>query len=66
MLPTLHRVDDTCPWCGEALELSVDVSAGSTEYVEDCQICCAPIVVRITTGPEPAATPYVILEREGG
>ncbi len=35
-----------CPWCGERFDTSVDCSAGSQEYVEDCQICCAPIVFR--------------------
>jgi len=32
-----------CPYCGEAFETSVDVSAGSATYVEDCQVCCQPI-----------------------
>ena len=32
-----------CPYCGEAFETTVDVSAGSFSYVEDCQVCCQPI-----------------------
>jgi hypothetical protein len=32
-----------CPYCGEAFETAVDVSAGSFQYVEDCQVCCQPI-----------------------
>jgi hypothetical protein len=32
-----------CPYCGEAFETSADVSEGSSEYVEDCQVCCQPI-----------------------
>ena len=36
-----------CPYCGEAIELVVDYSAGSQEYVEDCSVCCRPIVVTI-------------------
>jgi hypothetical protein len=32
-----------CPYCGEAFETSADASAGSSEYVEDCQVCCQPI-----------------------
>ena len=34
-----------CPYCGEHFETSVDTSAGSARYVEDCQICCQPIDV---------------------
>ena len=36
-----------CPYCGEAFETSVDVSAGSQAYVEDCAVCCRPIEVRV-------------------
>jgi hypothetical protein len=32
-----------CPYCGEAFETAVDVSVGSFQYVEDCQVCCQPI-----------------------
>ncbi len=40
-------VEVNCPYCGEEIELVVDYSAGSQEYVEDCSVCCRPIVVRI-------------------
>jgi Cysteine-rich CPXCG len=36
-----HLVE--CPYCGESFETSIDTSAGSARYVEDCQICCQPI-----------------------
>ena len=32
-----------CPYCGECFETAVDLSAGSSTYVEDCQVCCQPI-----------------------
>lgn len=32
-----------CPYCGEAFETLVDLSCGSTSYIEDCQVCCQPI-----------------------
>lgn len=34
----------TCPYCGEVFDTPIDISAGSQEYIEDCQICCRPIV----------------------
>lgn len=37
-----------CPYCGEAIEILVDVSAGDQHYVEDCQVCCKPINLAIT------------------
>jgi hypothetical protein len=35
--------DIHCPYCGESFETLVDLSAGSAEYIEDCQVCCRPI-----------------------
>lgn len=34
-----------CPYCGEAYDGAVDLSAGDQCYVEDCAVCCRPIVV---------------------
>lgn len=33
-----------CPYCGESFAIVVDCSAGSQQYVEDCPVCCAPIL----------------------
>lgn len=39
----------TCAYCGATNEVDVDPSAGQRqEYVEDCQTCCRPNVLRIT------------------
>lgn len=32
-----------CPYCGEEVETTVDLSGGDQEYIEDCQVCCRPI-----------------------
>ena len=37
----------TCPYCGEPLNVLIDESGGSQEYIEDCQVCCQPIVFRL-------------------
>lgn len=34
-----------CPYCWETIELLVDCSIDDQEYVEDCSVCCRPIVV---------------------
>ncbi len=41
-----------CPYCGETFETEIDTSAGSQEYVEDCYVCCRPIVFRIEVGAD--------------
>jgi transcription elongation factor Elf1 len=39
------RVD--CPYCGESFGVTVDVSVGRQDYIEDCQVCCRPIQFRV-------------------
>ena len=39
-----------CPYCGESFDSSVDLSAGGQTYVEDCAVCCRPIVVSVALG----------------
>jgi len=36
-----------CPNCGERLEISLDPSVPFQMYIEDCQICCKPIQIRV-------------------
>ena len=41
-----------CAGCGEWNETFVDESAGSHQnYVEDCQICCKPNLLRVSWDP---------------
>ena len=45
---SVETVDARCPSCGEPVQLLVDPSAGPQTYVEDCQVCCRPMVVNVT------------------
>ncbi|VAW99895.1 hypothetical protein MNBD_GAMMA21-2397 [hydrothermal vent metagenome] len=51
----LSDYDAACPYCGEhfstMLDLSQDQNNGSHEYIEDCQICCRPILFSIGQDP---------------
>lgn len=38
-----------CPYCGEAVEAVLDLSAGDQQYIEDCSVCCRPIVFDLRT-----------------
>ncbi|PXX90286.1 CPXCG motif-containing cysteine-rich protein [Marinobacter vulgaris] len=46
-MSALDSVLVQCPYCWETLEISVDPSVADQEYVEDCQVCCQPIVVHV-------------------
>jgi len=38
----------TCAHCCQVNESTVDPSQGESQsYIEDCQICCRPLVLRI-------------------
>lgn len=53
-----------CPYCWETLELSVDPSVADQEYVEDCQVCCQPIVVHVVLDENLTPTVDVRAENE--
>jgi transcription elongation factor Elf1 len=36
-----------CPYCGELVTMLVDLSEPDQEYIEDCEVCCNPIGVRV-------------------
>lgn len=37
-----------CPYCGAQIELVIDCSVPFQEYVEDCEVCCRPIVLAVS------------------
>ncbi len=37
----------SCPYCGEPIQLLIDCSIEEQRYVEDCQVCCQPMVVDV-------------------
>ena len=41
--------DIACPYCGEFLTIALDLSAGSQTYIEDCQVCCQPMQIKVWT-----------------
>jgi hypothetical protein len=36
----------TCPYCWESIDITLDLSVDEQQQVEDCSVCCRPIVVR--------------------
>jgi transcription elongation factor Elf1 len=39
-----------CPYCGEEFVALIDLSSGSTAYIQDCEICCRPIQFQLECG----------------
>ena len=36
-----------CPYCGERIRIVVDAGADAQRYIEDCEVCCRPIVFEV-------------------
>lgn len=41
----IESVEVICPYCSAQLSLMVDCTEADQEYVEDCAVCCSPILV---------------------
>lgn len=53
-----------CPYCGEPISVLVDCSLEQQTYVEDCQVCCQPMVLQVTVDEESIASVYAQREDE--
>lgn len=51
-MTALFSVMVQCPYCWEMLEISIDPSVPEQEYVEDCQVCCHPILFSVSIGED--------------
>jgi len=40
-----------CPYCGQRLELVIDTSESSQQFVTDCEVCCRPFEVHAECEP---------------
>lgn len=36
-----------CPYCGESINVLLDPNESDQSYIEDCQVCCRPIVFNV-------------------
>jgi hypothetical protein len=44
----LETINTTCPYCAEPIELVIDCSENEQSYIEDCFVCCRPILLDIS------------------
>ena len=46
-MPEISEHSLSCPHCGEIISVLIDDSVPEQNYVEDCQVCCRPIVLDV-------------------
>ena len=39
----------TCPHCWETITLTLDLSVPEQSYIEDCPVCCKPMMMSYTS-----------------
>lgn len=61
---TEEQVESYCPYCGEPILLLVDWSVERQEYIEDCEVCCRPMVVETSISEEGEPLVWVRAENE--
>lgn len=47
-MQALYEKTVQCPYCGESIDVLLDTSVPHQDYIEDCQVCCRPIVFDVT------------------
>ena len=45
----MHEHFFQCPYCWETISMLIDTSLSKQGYIEDCEVCCNPIQIDITT-----------------
>ncbi len=53
-----------CPYCDEVITLFIDPSIAEQSYVEDCQVCCQPIILDVVIDESDAVEVYARQENE--
>jgi len=51
----MHHLQEkrvSCPYCGERIHVLLDPSVPHQNYIEDCQVCCRPIVFDVIVDDE--------------
>ena len=48
IMPEISEQPISCPYCGESISVLVDDSLPEQSYVEDCQVCCRPIMLAVS------------------
>ena len=60
----LEEATIACPYCGEALTIGVEPETRGQRYIEDCQVCCQPMVIDVGDAPAERGAPEVTARRD--
>ncbi len=55
----------SCPYCGEGIEIAIESDVLGS-FVQDCEVCCNPWLVRIEREPGSDTERYLSVSRADG
>ena len=55
---------EQCPYCGESIDLLIDPSEMQQNYIEDCQVCCQPVIIDVTVTHEGEISLFLLQEND--
>lgn len=63
----MNELEETtvhCPYCGEPITVLLEPMDEDQEYIEDCQVCCRPMVMEVSVALNGEMTLSVRAEHE--
>ena len=67
-MPPMSSTNTTvvhCPYCGAQIELVIDCTVPFQEYIEDCEVCCRPILLAVSVDDDENISVDARAEDEG-
>jgi len=49
---SLETLSVQCPYCGETVEVDIEVLEEAQSFIEDCSVCCRPMQLEVSTNSE--------------
>ena len=47
---SLESREVQCPYCGETIEVDIEILEEAQSFIEDCSVCCRPIQFEVRSG----------------
>lgn len=64
LMEALQTVLLQCPNCWEQVAIVVDYEEAEQEIIEDCSVCCSPMVIALSAGDDD--TLHAVVRMENG
>lgn len=60
----LEERSEQCPYCGEMIDILIDISVPHQNYIEDCQVCCQPMTIDATVDFDGVVSVFLFNEND--